>query len=550
MARLLLACLLFVALAGCRATTSLPALPAPSAAPSGQPDTGPWAGIAFACCSLGESHALAFLTDGPVGLRAARSPLARGLRPLAWSADGRWLALEGAGPGGRARVHLLGGPNDEPLPLAPDDAGRVGQYRYLRLSPVGSHGALVDANSSVWLWGEGPPARAVGRMVPPKHPGMARYDLGQIAFSPDGRRLAWVTPRRRLAYLDIAGGTSAALTDVVSDRVVWSPDSRAILTYEEHDVPFREGACYGILCLPEGRWNKLMDAPEAMSPDLRDAARWSPDGSLLALNLARTSLMANILEPAGPTRRSGIVVFDVQGHPKATFVFALPEEAQPGRRARYAPAALVPGFIWHADGRSLLTWEQGRVMRRSLARPQEAALVAEEWTPTPDEGSRCVAGRRRPGGVLFVDFDTAQVLQWPQDVPLPEKGEILGPCASHKDVCGGRVLCCIAGREAEPGGGFLTTQEWYLWEPARESIRHLDFTAAQAPAPHPFPKPHEVTWFPDGRRLLLKRGESGPSAARSGPCRVAVFDLASHQVTPVPGVAESWVPRPSAAGRS
>jgi len=470
-------------------------------------------------------------------MRVAGAPEAQALRPVSWSADGRWLALEDPEAG---RLHLLGSPDAAPAPLAPDDAWADGRYRCLEWSPTGSWAALVDASSKVWSCEPPHESRIVGALARARSR-PSPVEAGQLAFSPDGRRLAWVTAERRVATLGLGADTPVIHSDVRADEIVWSPDSGALLTYSTHEHPPVRGARYGVLRVPEGRWAKLMDAPTS----LPDTAQWSPDGALIALNLAHCSMSDSIIQPAGPTHRSELVVFDQEGHTRSTIAFGMARVPHL-QLANYQEPAIVQEYAWHPDGSSLLTAEGGRLIRRSLSEPQEAKVVRERFDGFRRWGGpRCGLGTSE-GALLFIDFETSQMDPWSTRVPGADRGGAFAAELMREPGPTGRVLCRAAAGRDDRTGAVLMSHEWYLWEPEPAKLRHLDFAAAQAGAAQPSRKPHDVAWLPGGR-LLLKRGETY-AVARSGPVRAAVYDLASGQVTAVPGTAEAWVTRPGTGG--
>ncbi|MDP3774053.1 MAG: amidohydrolase family protein [Gemmatimonadales bacterium] len=103
-----------------------------------------------------------------------------------------------------------------PAPATPQSARG---FRALELSPDGRRIAMV-ALDSLWLFAPGDRPRAL--MAVPR-------DVDEVAWSPDGSRLAWVAGAEREVYVvDLSSATSRRVTTLPGHegRPAWSPDGR------------------------------------------------------------------------------------------------------------------------------------------------------------------------------------------------------------------------------------------------------------------------------------------------------------------------------------
>ncbi|HTK29948.1 MAG TPA: S9 family peptidase [Vicinamibacterales bacterium] len=142
-----------------------------------------------------------------------------------------------------------------------------------------------------------------------------RRAIGEVAFSPDGTRVAFTvteppkgTGRQRNIWLaDLNGGVRQLTFSAKSDSSPrWSPDGTAIAFLSD-----RDGAAAGLYRLPlaGGEAEKLTEGKDAVT-----AFRWSPDGKRIALLMAEPKPAA--LEQREKDKDDGHVVDKDERQPR------------------------------------------------------------------------------------------------------------------------------------------------------------------------------------------------------------------------------------------
>jgi Tol biopolymer transport system component/C-terminal processing protease CtpA/Prc len=112
----------------------------------------------------------------------------------------------------------------------------------------------------------------------------------QVALSPDGKKVAFLSHGDVFAAAAKEGGNAARITDTVGveSQIAWAPDSRRLVYVSDRDG---ESRLY-LYDFTTGRESRLTDGPA-------DTPRFSPDGKLLAFQRERKALYVLDVPAAG-----------------------------------------------------------------------------------------------------------------------------------------------------------------------------------------------------------------------------------------------------------
>ncbi len=489
-------------------------------------DATAWAGVHFACADGGDGSPALLVANPPQLMPIGVEP---GLAPMSWSADGEWLALEGETQDGKRAIWALDRPGGDPARLTPDEALSDEPHRLLAWSPRGHAVLLVDAESRVWTWDPTLDSlpMAVGDVAPERL--KVRYDEPPVAWSPDGRHVAWITPERKLQVRPHMWDSSMPVLPVPADRFVWSPTSNALLTYWEHENTFSEGTRYGVLSVLTGQWTELMDAPEARSLGPGCAATWSPDGSRLAINLAAGS-PRYMSEPGPylPTKRNEIVIFGADG----------------AEQRVVEVAASTHMYEWATDSRAMLVWSHPHLLRHVVDDPtaEPEIVFGDENTRVRQTHGAHVSGDT-DGEMWVVDMTTGDVLR--------DLGELEGQDAfdwrhvrAYPALQGGRRLVRLRSGTDDPQGGYGLHHEFGIWDYGTGVARRIDVSALRGDLEGDLLRPPRMTWSQDGTCLLATQALARDEDGLRGPYRAATVDATSGELTRVLGETDGWVVGP------
>jgi dipeptidyl aminopeptidase/acylaminoacyl peptidase len=379
------------------------------------------------------------------GQRDKARPLEKGqpdARAAVFSPDGKWLAFLSTRP-------------------------RPDGWKQTPAAPPES-----DAATDVWLIPtEG--GTAIPLAGPDRPHGRVFNDgfYGRLAFSPDGRRLAFVaddasdprTPQEReadvrvvrpdqgegytgygpaqvwVAHLADAPGKCAAdrierLTrdDVWYGDPQWSPDGRSLVVHANRTAD-RESVRYSInkdfdLWAIDVETRALRQLTSGAGPEV--SPRFSPDGKRLAcLSIPRKGSHRDVFNLAivtlGPSGPRTEVLFDHHG----------PDADGPPHPA---PSFPLPEDCWDGDNHLVYHAEKGTVsetIRLDLATGKGEVLKLGD----AEAGPRTAAGRRRaqqemtpPGNVFLSDrqLGESRVISWPNGEGMTIEGILTLPPAS------------------------------------------------------------------------------------------------------------------------
>ncbi|MGV9377717.1 serine/threonine-protein kinase [Nonomuraea sp. NPDC003707] len=274
-------------------------------AATGRPLAAPirWRGTGAAMAFSRDGRRLAFVEDDtvhviqvPPGAAAQEFRIAtkgaNGVDAVAFSPDGRTLALSPWGAGGGLPVELHDLERGTSRTATVPGAGRLAFRPDGRLLLAGLTPRLID------------PRTAAGR---PPAPGAGQLE-GTFAFSPDGRRVAFSGPDR-ITVWDGDVTTRLASFPAVPDsdvaQLAWSPDGRTLAAYERGDrvrlwdVPHNHplGMIFdGLQSFQAAGSGRL-----AFSPDGRRVYSVTPDGTLRTHELDGDRVAGAVCRCAGRT---------------------------------------------------------------------------------------------------------------------------------------------------------------------------------------------------------------------------------------------------------
>ncbi len=218
------------------------------------------------------------LTSRPLGL----------VDRLAWSPDGRYIAIDAGGQPDQSRLLVartdgggvteldLGTPASEPAWRPPD--GRDLLFRGIRDDQPGLFLVHPDGTDLRFLGAPGAEDRS---------------DLGQAAWSPDGSRIVYVLDTQvpyqaRVHAIDADGSghvvLSVAPAGIQDYSPVWSPDGRSIAVFRWQSVS-NNTADRWVAIIPADGSSAGLDVAGTHRKDAASAGdwsvTWSPDGRVL-----------------------------------------------------------------------------------------------------------------------------------------------------------------------------------------------------------------------------------------------------------------------------
>ncbi|WP_431929656.1 protein kinase domain-containing protein [Nonomuraea jabiensis] len=215
---------------------------------------------------------------------------ANGVDAVAFSPDGRTLALSPWGVGGGLPVELHDLERGTSRTATVPGAGQLAFRPDGRLLVAGMTPRLID------------PLRVAGR---PPAPGAGQL-VGAFAFSPDGRRVAFSGPDR-ITVWDGDVATRLASFPAVPDsdvaQLAWSPDGRTLAAYEGGDrvrlwdVPHNRPL--GVLFDGLQSFQEVGTGRLAFSPDGRRVYSVTPDGTLRTHELDGDRVAGAVCRRAG-----------------------------------------------------------------------------------------------------------------------------------------------------------------------------------------------------------------------------------------------------------
>ncbi|MFF4617223.1 WD40 repeat domain-containing serine/threonine protein kinase [Nonomuraea jabiensis] len=262
-----------------------------------------WRGTGTAMAFSGDGRRLAFVEDDtayviqvPSGAAVQEFRIAtkgaNGVDAVAFSPDGRTLALSPWGTGGGLPVELHDLERGTSRTTTVPGAGQLAFRPDGRLLLAGMTPRLID------------PGRAAGR---PTAPGAGQL-VGAFAFSPDGRRVAFSGPDR-ITVWDGDVTTRLANFPAVPDsdvaQLAWSPDGRTLAAYEPGDrvrlwdVPHNHPL--GVLFDGLQSFQEVGSGRLAFSPDGKRVYSVTPDGTLRTHELDGDRVAGAVCRRAGRT---------------------------------------------------------------------------------------------------------------------------------------------------------------------------------------------------------------------------------------------------------
>jgi RNA polymerase sigma factor (sigma-70 family) len=411
-----------------------------------------------------------------------------GLVSLAFSPDGKLLASLGAG--GRVRLYDVVAGKEAPGGVAADAGRQVGWGEVVVFAPSGkllaTSGAVRDGGTGILeVWERDTGKRTLHLK------GRARGSPA-VAFSPDGRRLAWSAEDGTLRLTDVATGKEVRTLGKPEQTrylagLAFSPDGKRLAT-RGYDRAVR------LWDVATGRETRQL-YPAKIGRRLGGGTEFGTAGAAPAAHLA-FSRDGKLLAVGGPG--GAAYLWDV----------ASGREVIPGHKGPLA------GAVFAADGKVLYSLgEDGTVRQWDLAssrQKQSVSLPAEARDVALAPDGRAIVFRTDEKTLAIWDLDTAAVRARVPD--LKRMASVCPGCQPRGDLrlsLDGKLLARL-GTDGTVGVWEVPSgrRRWTLDDAARAGVRSFSGTG-----------PQNLVFAADGRRLAaLKTGTT-----RDDPPGASVF---------------------------
>ena len=355
------------------------------------------------------------------------------------------------------------------------------------------------------------------------------HRVDAVAFSPDGRSLAYLTDERspgaaEAFVVNLDDGTKSAVLDEVLPYqstlgLAWSPGSKAMGIWGD----LEENERVDLFLVPMGEQGP--GAPEVRARDLDPTASvdWSPDGRFVTMNSASWELSVLAVE-----------------NPAAEAALLTEGDGVSG-------ADLAYGVRWSSDSTRVAFGQEREVGIRTVALDGDAIVLGEiHLTPAVDagvwawsaDGTKLAFAQQ---GQLFVaPVDIGGVIGDEVEVPVEDSRITTvawAPSGSAQLAVVGIENSYLV-HEASSGGSWAIEA---LLDPA-ESVPRQD--------PVRGPSASGALWSPNGHRLLLLADPAGtPSNVKKAyPAKLVMVDVEGAPGQPVQITAAAWSAAWSPAG--
>jgi Tol biopolymer transport system component/DNA-binding winged helix-turn-helix (wHTH) protein len=330
---------------------------------------------------------------------------------------------------------------------------------------------------------------------------LTTVDTRAAAWSPDGKTIVYTTPDGAISLMRSDGTEAHRLASAggIADDIDWSPDGSTFRF-------FRDDALWEMSSSGSNLHRLLPEWPTGHC-----CGRWTPDGRFFVF-------LSGIRHITGTTAFLG------------SQIWIIDERRGPIRRPSPQPQQLTSGPMgWccitpSKDGKTIFA--TGQTARGELVRfdarsrqlqPYMGGISAEFLSYSRD--GKSVAYATYPDGKL-----------WRADSDGSERVQLSGPPAYPGGISWSPDRAQLAFSDTPP---FKDNYVMYLM-PAQGGNPTRIIPADDGPQ-------GDATWSPDGSRIAFWAGQ---------PNDIRIVDLASHQITALPGSAGLFSPRWSPDGRS
>ncbi len=229
------------------------------------------------------------------------------------------------------------------------------------------------------------------------------HSIGQVAISPDGKRLAWiedteirVAPRDDLSQSERVTAAAKPEQHCRENQITWSPDAQSLVFFSDCAKPGQSDLYLARQGSPARRLTELKGYVEAPS--------FSPDGKVIAFLFVEgatrpSGSLAAMKPPSGVIGEDGIEVQRVAivqaDAPQSALIFATPANLH------------VYEFDWSPDSKSLAyiaadppgenNWWVAKLYTQTLNEAPKAILAPAE-IPGPLHGLQIAVPRWSPDG--------------------------------------------------------------------------------------------------------------------------------------------------------
>jgi eukaryotic-like serine/threonine-protein kinase len=324
-------------------------------------------------------------------------------------------------------------------------------------------------------------------------------DAKGAAWSPDGKLVAYSTPNGDMNIInnDGAGAHKLASVGGIPYWLSWSPDGRTI-RFEKDDTLWEMTSNGSNLHPLLAGWHPS---------DLKCCGRWSPDGGFFAF-------LAGPVEPGSQ-------------------IYALDERRGPFHRTGSEPVQLTSGPIewglpvFSKDGKKIFA--TGSTRRGELDRLDPNS---NQFQPFLGGISADLVAFSKDGqSVVYVSYPDG--ILWRANLDGSDRVQLTSPPLQPQSLVWSPDGSQIAFMAPSPEG---RQQAWIVPSSGGSPQRLLPEDGGQETDPN---------WSPDGRKMIFATGEF-----RNRESDIRILDLASHQVTTLPGSAGMFAPHWSPDGQS